>query len=95
MVCLTSHVPVKPEVSTGNGERLPEVDRKSFQNLKWRQYSLFIIIHFDTDPTYSEGLAVDDTYFALLSHSGINKGDRLSGPFGSEVASRVKQVELV
>ena len=30
----TSHVPVKPEVSTGNGDRLPEVDPKSFQSLK-------------------------------------------------------------
>ena len=35
----TSHVPVKLEVSTGNGDRLPEVDWKSFSNLKWPEHT--------------------------------------------------------
>ena len=35
----TSHVPVKPEVSIGNGDQLPEVDWKFFQNSKWPQHT--------------------------------------------------------
>ena len=47
----TSHVPVKPEVSTENGDRLPEVDQKYFQNLKWPEQIHKLYCRWDGYPS--------------------------------------------
>ena len=93
----TSHVPVKLEVSTGNGYRLLEVDRKSFNNVKCPEHK--VLKYFQLvclEPNFLHSIwHTHDARFTPIHHMILTVTDK---PHTSQrrscVCSAVKELAL-